>query len=200
MDSFIYKVEKALSKDSCFKLIDFMNNEHIKEKIELGPVNPRTDLTGEFDYQLLTLNAHKSSFSDILVKSIKLYSKQYPFLASRPFTISPACNLQKYKPGQAYSGEHCENDGNSGPILLRNLAWMFYLNDIKINGGTCFPNQKLTLIPRAGDLYIWPAYWTHSHYGIAANYEEKYILTGWCRYLTKSESRKLANKISKYKK
>ena len=101
------------------------------------------------------------------------------------------CNLQRYKVGESYSTEHCENDGSPGMLSLRNIAWMFYLNDIESKGGTCFPSQNITLKPRVGDLYIWPAYWTHSHYGIAADKEIKYLLTGWCRYLKFSEIQEL---------
>ena len=63
---------------------------------------------------------------------------------------------------------------------LRVLAWMFYLNDIKHKGGTCWPQQRFTSKPRAGDLYIWPSGWTHSHYGIPAPKENKYFISGWC--------------------
>ena len=55
-----------------------------------------------------------------------------------------------------------------------------YLNDIKIDGGTCWPQQNFVSIHRKGDLYIWPAGWTHSHYGIPAPKESKYFMSGWC--------------------
>ena len=75
--------------------------------------------------------------------------------------------------------EHGGEDYNSRRVL----GWMFYLNDIKKDGGTCWPQQNFTTKPRAGDLYIWPAGWTHSHYGICAPEETKYIITGWCSFL-----------------
>ena len=99
--------------------------------------------------------------------------------------IDSLCNLQRYKPGNSYSKEHCENTGE--PNQFRNLAWMIYLNDIKSGGGTFFPNQDLTLKPIAGDLYIWPACWTHTHYGMPADKEVKYIVTGWCRFFSQKE-------------
>ena len=65
--------------------------------------------------------------------------------------------------------------------LSRNrvLAWMFYLNDVTDKGGTRFPQQNITLKARAGDLYIWPSYFTHSHHGVASPTQVKYIATGW---------------------
>ena len=78
--------------------------------------------------------------------------------------------------------EHGGEDYNS----RRMLAWMFYLNDIKKEGGTRWPQQNFTSKPRAGDLYIWPAFWTHSHYGIPTPKETKYIITGWSSFFSRT--------------
>ena len=59
---------------------------------------------------------------------------------------------------------------------------MFYLNDVTDKGGTCFPSQNKTLKARVGDLYICPAYFTHSHYGVPSPSQIKYIATGWCNF------------------
>ena len=67
--------------------------------------------------------------------------------------------------------------GGSDYDCRRVLGWMIYLNDC--DGGTRWPQQRFTTKPRQGDLYIWPAGWTHSHYGLPSK-QEKYILTGWC--------------------
>ena len=66
--------------------------------------------------------------------------------------------------------------------ISRVLAWMFYLNDVTDKGGPRFPRHNLTLKARAGDLYIWPAYFTHSHHGIASPTQVKYIATGWVNF------------------
>ena len=62
---------------------------------------------------------------------------------------------------------------------------MIYLNDIKEGGGTHFCHQNFTTKPVAGNLYIWPAGWTHMHAGVNAPYESKYTITGWVEYLNK---------------
>ena len=198
MDNFIYKFEKSLTTEICQNLINLFKDPRHKNKINPGPMNNQTKITGVFSYDALILGSSSAPFYKILEENISVYKKKYPYLSRRPFKIDDLCYLQKYKPGSSYSVEHCENGGNDGQLgnmSLRNLAWMFYLNDIKNDGGTCFPNQGLTLTPCSGDLYIWPAYWTHSHYGVAAQNEEKYIITGWCRYLNISENEKLFNFI-----
>ncbi len=187
MDNFIYKVEKALTIKECSSLIDLFKDPKFQSSISKGPNNRYTEITANFSYEALTIDATCSFFTKILANHLNQYVQKYKFLNTCPFRISQNCNLQKYQPGESFSKEHCENDGSPGPPSMRNLAWMFYLNDINFNGGTCFPSQDLILLPRAGDLYIWPAYWTHSHYGIAAEREVKYILTGWCQFLNSSE-------------
>ena len=59
---------------------------------------------------------------------------------------------------------------------------MIYLNDVTDGGYTEFPNQKKKYQPRAGDILIWPAYFTHPHNGIVSKKNKKYIVTGWCGY------------------
>ena len=55
------------------------------------------------------------------------------------------------------------------PLRIGDVSKLVYLNDIKKDGGTYWPQQRFTTKPRAGDLYIWPAGWTHSHMGVIAN-------------------------------
>lgn len=111
------------------------------------------------------------------------YKSRHKFLGSRAKYWGPSqkCNLQKNEPSQSYSKEHCEHEG-TGNSSSRILGWMFYLNDIQNGGQTVFPQQGVKFKPGEGDLYIWPAGWTHSHYGIPAKKESKYILTGWCEF------------------
>ena len=88
----------------------------------------------------------------------------------------------RYEPGSYYDKIHCENDCYYRPSVERCFAWMIYLNNIRRGGGTEFVYQRVIAKPRAGDLYIWPAGWTHMHRGVNAPKEVKYILTGWFVY------------------
>jgi hypothetical protein len=63
------------------------------------------------------------------------------------------------------------------------MAYMTYLNDINIGGGTEFLNQQLVTPAETGLTLLWPAQWTHYHKGVVAPTEVKYIITGWlCFY------------------
>ena len=123
-----------------------------------------------------------------LISVLQEYRKKHPFLIKRGMYINPDFMIKKFLPGDYYEhlkaskpedGEHMEH-GSSFNDCRRMLAWMFYLNDIKKGGGTRWPQQNFTSRPRAGDLYIWPAGWTHSHHGLPAPKETKYFTSGWC--------------------
>lgn len=94
-------------------------------------------------------------------------------------------NIQKYPPGKYYSKPHSEIFYNF-PTIKRHLVFMIYLNTIKKGGGTQFINQKLKVKPKKGHTLFWPAHWTHTHVGIIAPKETKYIITGWYEYANDS--------------
>ena len=140
-------------------------------------------------------NLQTSKFSflrNLLTSTLIEYFKKHPFLKSdnhRTIFIDPDFMMKKFLPHEYYGhafeetskpedAEHMEH-GFFIDESRRVLVWMFYLNDIKHAGGTCWPQQNFISKPRAGDLYIWPAGWTHSHHGISAPNETKYIITGW---------------------
>ena len=168
MDKHIYIKRKALSKDQCKFLINFFE----KQKSE---PNKR-------GYDGLYVSLHQSELNfvgNILSKYVKEYAEKHKFLKIViPWDLRADFHLQRYLPGNAYNGEHMEH-GINEVDSIRLLGWMIYLNNIKNKGGTRWPQQNFTTKPREGDLYIWPAGWTHSHHGIPAPKETKYIVTGW---------------------
>ena len=176
MDKYILKKKKALDKKNCDKIINLFEKSN--------PILRKTH-----DYYVISPSIneiHYSSMYSTLGIYLREYGKKHLFLGRRKsWGIDSEFNIQRYNPGQYYDSwsdpiyweGHCEKQNDK-----RILAWMFYLNDIKHKGGTCWPQQNFTTTPRAGDLYIWPAGWTHSHYGIPAPKETKYIATGWCSF------------------
>jgi hypothetical protein len=118
-----------------------------------------------------------------LRKSIfKYYDKYNSYDVITANKITSDYNIQKYDPDQAYHRIHCENGGLE---ISKNriLAWMIYLNDVTDGGQTYFPQQRRKIKPRVGDLYVWPAYFTHPHKGLISKTQTKYIATGWCHFI-----------------
>ena len=181
MDQYIYKSANPLPSKECQLLI-----KHISlnlDRAQPGPLNEYTQKTGKYFYKVLPIDVYSSIFGAHLANNVRKYIElQRGLRAISGIRVDQVANLQKYKPGEHYSIEHCENSG----IKLRNrvLAWMYYLNTIRKEhgGGTSFPQQELILQPEEGVLYIWPAGFTHTHQGLPCD-ETKYIITGWCSFI-----------------
>ena len=173
MDKYIFCKKRAVDRRTCEHIINIFEKEDVK--------------FSQFNYDAFSPSFKELRFSflkSLLIEHMYTYGKKHYFLLNNIYDwgLEEGFNIQRYQPGYAYSGEHAEH-GSDDYNSPRCVAWMIYLNDIKKAGGTHWPQQKFTTKPRAGDLYVWPAGWTHSHYGIPAPKETKYIITGWCSFL-----------------
>lgn len=168
------------------KAITKKHSQNIVKRMDESPLDRSNRLPISHFYKaLFNVNPYEEEWFSDFCKVIEEYKKINSFLGygrGGPWETDPICNYQRYNPGQHYKLEHCEH----GPLSPhRVLGWMFYCNTIKKGGGTSFPQQKLRVKARVGTMIIWPAAWTHSHVGIIAPHEYKYIVTGWCSWLKK---------------
>lgn len=119
-----------------------------------------------------------------LNKVFEMYRKKYVWthVMSTAWGVMSPFNLQKYEPGFAYNPIHIEEGGPREGRIMRNLAFVTYLNGIEDGGETEFVYQNLKVKPEKGLTTIFPAGWTHPHRGLPAPTETKYIVTGWASY------------------
>ena len=196
MDKFIKIYKKAYSKEECLSIIDFFDTSpNVSDTTKTTDINFRGYKIISGFFSELTETYFKFIYNKLGTYHLE-YTNEHPFLKKiNPWIIGNEFNLQKYEIGNCYSREHCEH-GKKWYDSPRVLAWMVYLNDC--DGGTCWPQQGFTSTPEEGDLYIWPASWNYSHYGVPST-TEKYILTGWSRFhkpdiiLPETEPRKFEN-------
>ena len=181
--NFIHLSKQAYPLSSCRNLIQmFEDNLEHAEKGSMGVGVEKLD-----DLELGLEIQSKDSYWGLgksLAKAIGDFVSDYPLVntAITKWKLDNRCQLMRYEPNNFYKEVHCENDGTP-QFLNRVFAWMVYLNTIKEGGGTHFVYQNFTAQPIAGDIYVWPAHWTHMHYGVVAPYEKKYIITGWVSYI-----------------
>ena len=177
--NFIFHGKGAFTPKSCEVAINYF-----EKRVDLqttGQVGGQINFDRKKCTEIYLKRKEYTLFENTLQKYLKKYIKQYPFVNNlHSWDLSPTFKIQKYNPGEGYFLTHCESmckdDSN------RVLAWMIYLNDVKDGGYTHFPYQKKKYQPRAGDILIWPAYFTHPHNGIVSKKNKKYIVTGWCGY------------------
>ena len=182
MDKYIFIKRKVLPKDYCENLVKVFEKSHLYDNSR-GYKCVDVFFNTDSDFSLIRMK---------LLCALEEYTKKHSFLRKlanySKLHLYNDFMIKKFLPGDYYEhlkaskpedGEHMEH-GSSFNDCRRMLAWMFYLNDIKKGGGTRWPQQNFTSRPRAGDLYIWPAGWTHSHHGLPAPKETKYLMSGWC--------------------
>jgi prolyl 4-hydroxylase len=133
----------------------------------------------------MTLNIQHAYTINELIKplnflwdSVCSYIENFQELQTMNFAIVPTFNIQKYTPPTGgFKTWHCER--NSVKVNNRILVWMMYLNTVEDGGGTEFRYLNHTEKAEKGKVVIWPSDFTHSHRGVVAPSEEKYIMTGW---------------------
>ena len=199
MDNYIFKKRKVLTREECQNIIDLFENTTVmggetdQKRIEWG------DEYVKRQYWCVGGDLRMEKYWGLerkLLENHILFTRKHPFLGSKVLQLDRYFNIQKFKPGDAYSTEHCEHGPGTFNDAIRVGVWMFYLNDIRNKGGTRWPQQNFTSKPRAGDLYIWPAGWTHSHHGRATPTATKYILPGWTKF---APSTKVDHSLSRQK-
>ena len=124
------------------------------------------------------LEGAKQDVPEIIDKCVEEYVGEYPVSLEtiRGQSFNQIFKIQATLPGQGYNiwhSEWCIDNPN------RFLVWILYLNDIEDGGETEFLYYPKRVQPRAGDLIVWPAGFTHSHRGNPPLKDKKYIMTGW---------------------
>ena len=184
MSNFIECYPHTLSQEQCNTITHHFMCDDNKSQGKLGgrvdhSLKHSTDIRCRFTEG--QFKQYNNIIYPALVGGLQLYTGTYEFMMEiSSWRVYKGYNIQYYGEGQGYHTLHCEHEMES-PAQYRILAWMMYLNDAQC--GTYFPHQDITLTPKAGDLWVWPAFWTHAHKGVTPNIGDKYIATGWVQFV-----------------
>lgn len=128
-----------------------------------------------------TTNAYVKFLNEKILPTLyQEYCEKYEKLPMVREVNSSVVKIQRYDaPDDAYKQWHCERTNLDPMNITRHLVWMIYLNDIDEGGETEFYYQKLKIKPKAGKMLVWTPDWIHTHRGVPAPKETKYIATGW---------------------
>jgi hypothetical protein len=168
--------------DLCERIVNWFENNTDKHDgyINDGFVNKEVKESTD----CLFYGSLSAEYGGFLFSFIEEYKSKYPLCSENvtSWSLYPLVNIQKYEPGKYYKKLHCERASGEGAIGKRHLVFMTYLNTVNEGGETQFPQQDVIVKPVRGKTLIWPAEWTHSHVGIPAPNETKYIVTGWISF------------------
>ena len=191
MKDFIEVYDNALTPEMCKEIMEFFDGAPPELKHSGQVYKDSWDISVDKSYKDSTdvwMNFHNWTEPDKMIASTLLthigkYREVHPEIDNvSTWELAELYNIQKYEPEQAYHAPHCECLDGTTPRIL---AWMLYLNTVTDKGGTHFTNYDITTDAVEGRLVIWPAYWTHTHHGIASPTQIKYIATGWYEFAQK---------------
>lgn len=173
-----------MPEDVCDGLIDFFKSDaYIKTSgyMTHGRIDKSIKDSVDMNVSASTNNVYVQSYFRHLMQILQLYVNRYHFIKDFVKGVNTReVNIQYYKPGGAFFAWHAERTSIAPTTLSRYLVYMTYLKDVTCEGGeTEFYYQKLAVKPKKGLTLIWPTDWTHTHRGVPAVSEEKYIATGW---------------------
>ena len=136
------------------------------------------DLSFSADDVRYILDGAKVDIPVTIDECVAQYLENYPVALEtvRGVSFNSCYKLQATLPGEGYNLWHSEWTAQAPQ---RFLVWILYLNDIEEGGETEFLYYPQRIRPRAGDLIVWPAGFTHSHRGNPPLKDKKYIMTGW---------------------
>ena len=199
-NSFIGIFSDALSLERCSSIIE----EY--ESINSGSDTAVTDIVQRRDRHIFANSLMRQAsiyINQCLMASVKEYSNTYfnvinpksvyavegnspPEVKATSFILNDIASkdikIQKTSPREGYHRWHVEV--NAHDVADRVLAWMIYLHDVpEGEGETEFLWQGVRIQPKAGTCVIWPAYFTHVHRGNPVYTCDKYIATGWFRFI-----------------
>ena len=205
MENLIYSRDEALPKDFCdFVIKKFEESDNQMDGISGGGVNK--DVKDSRDLMVTTQLDDKDwqyiydYLREDLLHSMVEYMRMCPFVVRRPehqfsselslvrtcqgrfsatHTGHPHMQMQRYIDEGGYHAWHYENEVTEESMKMRQMAFMWYLNDVFDGGETEFKYQNTKVEARAGRAVIFPAFWTHVHKGHKPNRQQsKNIIRG----------------------
>jgi prolyl 4-hydroxylase len=151
--------------------------------LSLSKIKTDEELSSLFYPMFLNLNG-----------AFQQYIEKFNILKNIEMEINDNFNIQNYKEGQHFKEFHFESSGYRHRNRI--LTWAIYLNDVSNGGHTVFPYYDYTIQPIKGYILIWPAEFTHTHFGDIVE-DEKYIATGWFNVVNKNQYFENKPKIQK---
>lgn len=184
----LYVKECSISSELCYDMINlFEQSDGRYDGVTAGGLNKQTKDTTDF---IITRGGTRwgkinKLLSKELNSNVKEYVKKYNNKVSETYQIfganflsTESMQLQKYNKNVGKYVYHQDYSCDWKNKKMRQLTFMWYLNDVEEGGETEFWGQY-GIKPEAGKLVLFPASWTFPHRANVPLSSDKYIITGW---------------------
>lgn len=189
LEDFIYIKDFVLSPEICEEICLKYELTEGKHKGEtLGGVSPDVKYTTDYNIQYND-DKWKRVFN-LLLNSIKeemvnykeqLQKKTGDVYLNNELHVSGML-IQKYDENKGkytwHNDQHTDISGNES--IIRQVTFIFYLNDVEDGGETEFKFLKIK--PKRGRLLFFPSDEIYIHRGNVPRSNDKYIITNWLSY------------------
>jgi hypothetical protein len=177
-------VSNAIPQKVCTELVEeciLHFSEKFYEGPTLGGLNRNIKNCMDFNFN----ETHGPNFKKLkeqidigLSAAMALYVEQYPELYNVGL-YDTGYRLQRYFPRSGFYRSHIDGSpwSEGKGVNLRVLGVVMYLNTVESGGGTWFPMHDTVVPAKAGNISIFPAYWTHPHQGCVPISGDKWIIS-----------------------
>ena len=178
----IRRYRGAFSKKECESIINDINylDEHSFLGYNRGAFHLEDSMSinvsWDYDLDVGTTSRIASSILPGFKPCVDEYLQKFSVLNRKRF-LCYDCKVKKILPGGGFHNWHYEN-GTVG-YSTRTLVLQLYLNDDFNGGETEFLYQSRREEAVAGDVIIFPCYFTHTHRGNPPIGGTKYLATSW---------------------
>ena len=174
--------DNVLDHDTCKSWIEYFeaSDEKQKEYEDGYPNWHYLSFYPEDDDMEKKLEEYKDIYFRDIVKHFEHLTgfNQYPYTANVKYYLEQ-WKIKRYTPGLDEKFDtHIDNI--SSDSSERFLSFIFYLNDVKEGGETCFEHRKIQ--PKEGRLIVFPPMWMFPHAGNTPISNSKYIMSTYLRY------------------
>lgn len=183
LSDFCRVVENALPDQICDAIIDFYNNN--QQHHERFDNNKKPNFT---QLNVTKIAGQDSGMNQFLVQTslywLNEYRKSVPETEYWPDKVAFEEFRIKHYNGDGNDQFDMHVDSISMSTAKRYFAFFWYLNDVTAGGETVFPPlNNMTIVPKKGQMFMFPPLWLYPHRGNPLSGGEKFLLSSYLHYV-----------------
>ncbi len=186
---YIQVFDDALPRDFCAQMVDSfeqMSRFHVRNG---KGVKAGLEQSGWTELDITPLSDVK--FQAVFHECINVHLARYNAHLGLTIPVPPTRHfaelcIKRYVPGGEEQFQPHFDSINE--VANRYLVFLWYLNDVEVGGETRFCDLDVSVAARAGRLLIFPPYWMFQHAGQPPVSNEKFILSTYMLFPSRSPS------------